>query len=396
MKQLLEAGVHFGHRTKRWNPKMRPYIYGERKGIYIVDLQKTLKLLEEAYNFVRNQATEGSQFLFVGTKRQAQQIVEEECKRCGAFYVNNRWLGGLLTNFTTIKHRIKRLKELEEMEESGKLNALSKKEQSRVNQQLEKLRKNLYGVKDMEGIPDVVFVVDPKKEEIAVFEANKLGIPVIGIADTNCDPDYLDYIIPGNDDAIRAIQLIVKTFADAILEGREGFATRVAAEKKAEEEAVAKAEEAAARVQEESAGAKPEEATSEKLKEPEKQEVKAEEASKPKTKQVTADKQEEPKEEAKVGKTKTKESAEVEPEKTVRETKDKPVEDKAKAEESKAAEADKKKAAASVEEVDEPEVEIQEAVEGPEVKESGSEEEIDAEQEEEKRLPDRARPKKTY
>ena len=223
MKQLLEAGVHFGHRTRRWNPKMKPYIYGERKGIYIVDLQKTLKLIEEAYDFVRNSAQEGATFLFVGTKRQAQQIVEEEAKRCDSFYVNNRWLGGLLTNFTTIKKRIEALKNFEEMEESGKLAALPKKEQSMINKRLDKLRKNLSGVKEMQKLPEVIFIVDPKQEEIAVAEANKLGIKVVGIADTNCDPDVIDFIIPGNDDAIRAIQLIVHTMADAILEGREGL-----------------------------------------------------------------------------------------------------------------------------------------------------------------------------
>ncbi|KUK78132.1 30S ribosomal protein S2 [Mesotoga sp. Brook.08.105.5.1] len=223
MKQLLEAGVHFGHRTRRWNPKMKPYIYGERKGIYIVDLQKTLKLIEEAYEYVRNSAQEGATFLFVGTKRQAQQIVQEEAKRCDSFYVNSRWLGGLLTNFTTIKKRIEALKNFEEMEESGKLAALPKKEQSMINKRLDKLRKNLSGVKEMQKLPDVIFIVDPKQEEIAVAEANKLGIKVIGIADTNCDPDVIDFIIPGNDDAIRAIQLIVHTMADAILEGREGL-----------------------------------------------------------------------------------------------------------------------------------------------------------------------------
>lgn len=240
MKQLLEAGVHFGHRTRRWNPKMKPYIYGERKGIYIVDLQKTLKLIEEAYNFVRNSAQEGATFLFVGTKRQAQQIVEEEAKRCDSFYVNNRWLGGLLTNFTTIKKRIEALKNFEEMEESGKLSALPKKEQSMINKRLDKLRKNLSGVKEMQKLPDVIFIVDPKQEEIAVAEANKLGIKVIGIADTNCDPDVIDFIIPGNDDAIRAIQLIVHTMADAILEGREGLEAAAIESKKVttEEEAV--------------------------------------------------------------------------------------------------------------------------------------------------------------
>jgi len=240
MKQLLEAGVHFGHRTRRWNPKMKPYIYGERKGIYIVDLQKTLKLIEEAYDFVRNSAQEGATFLFVGTKRQAQQIVEEEAKRCDSFYVNNRWLGGLLTNFTTIKKRIEALKNFEEMEESGKLSALPKKEQSMINKRLDKLRKNLSGVKEMQKLPDVIFIVDPKQEEIAVAEANKLGIKVIGIADTNCDPDVIDFIIPGNDDAIRAIQLIVHTMADAILEGREGLEAAAIESKKVttEEEAV--------------------------------------------------------------------------------------------------------------------------------------------------------------
>lgn len=223
MKQLLEAGVHFGHRTRRWNPKMKPYIYGERKGIYIVDLQKTLKLIERAYEHVRNQAQEGATFLFVGTKRQAQQIVEEEAKRSDSFYVNSRWLGGLLTNFSTIKRRIEALKKYEEMEESGELAALPKKEQSMINKRLDKLRKNLSGVKEMQKLPDVIFIVDPKQEEIAVAEANKLEIPVVGIADTNCDPDVIDFIIPGNDDAIRAIQLIVHTMADAILEGREGL-----------------------------------------------------------------------------------------------------------------------------------------------------------------------------
>jgi len=243
MKQLLEAGVHFGHRTRRWNPKMKPYIYGERKGIYIVDLQKTLKLIEEAYEHVRNRAQEGATFLFVGTKRQAQQIVEEEAKRSGSFYVNNRWLGGLLTNFSTIKRRIEALKNFEEMETSGKLATLPKKEQSMINKRLEKLRKNLNGVKEMQKLPDVIFIVDPKQEEIAVAEANKLGIKVVGIADTNCDPDVIDFIIPGNDDAIRAIQLIVHTMADAILEGREGLDASVLASKSSEATAVEEPEE---------------------------------------------------------------------------------------------------------------------------------------------------------
>jgi len=223
MKQLLEAGVHFGHRTRRWDPRMKPYIYGERKGIFIIDLQKTLKMIEEVYDYVRMRASEGAEFLFVGTKRQAQQIVADEAKRCGVYYVNNRWLGGLLTNFVTIKKRIEVLKQYEEMELTGELDKLPKKEQSVIRKKLDKLRKNLNGVKDMTRIPDVIYVVDPKKEEIAVKEANKLGITVIGIADTNANPDVLDYLVPGNDDAIRAIKLITQTIANAILEGREGM-----------------------------------------------------------------------------------------------------------------------------------------------------------------------------
>lgn len=222
MKQLLEAGAHFGHRTRRWNPKMAPYIYGSRKGIYIIDLQKTLKLIEEACEFIRTKASEGGTMIMVGTKKQAQRVVEDEAKRCGAFYVNNRWLGGLLTNFKTIKSRIDKLVELEQMEESGELAKLPKKEQSRLRKVLEKLRKNLGGLKGMEKLPDIVFVVDPRKEKNAVAEANILGIPVIAIVDTNCDPDPIDYVIPANDDAIRSIKLIVSKIADAYLEGREG------------------------------------------------------------------------------------------------------------------------------------------------------------------------------
>lgn len=222
MKQLLEAGAHFGHRTRRWNPKMAPYIYGSRKGIYIIDLQKTLKLIEEACEFIRAKASEGGTMIMVGTKKQAQRVIEEEAKRCGAFYVSNRWLGGLLTNFKTIKSRIDKLVELEQMEESGELAKLPKKEQSRLRKVLEKLRKNLGGLKGMEKLPDIVFVVDPRKEKNAVAEANILGIPVIAIVDTNCDPDPIDYVIPANDDAIRSIKLIVSKIADAYLEGREG------------------------------------------------------------------------------------------------------------------------------------------------------------------------------
>ncbi|TYB95817.1 MAG: 30S ribosomal protein S2 [Kosmotoga sp.] len=225
MKKLLEAGVHFGHRTRRWDPKMQPYIYGERKGIYIVDLQKTLKWIDQVYDFVKSKSQENATFLFVGTKRQAQEIIEEEANRCGAFYVNNRWLGGLLTNFETIRKRTSALKRYEEMEESGEIDKMPKKEQSMLRRDFDKLRKNLNGVKNMERLPDVVYVVDTKKEEIAVAEANKLEIPVIGIADTNSDPDVLDFLIPGNDDAIRAIKLITSIISDAILEGREGLDT---------------------------------------------------------------------------------------------------------------------------------------------------------------------------
>ncbi|MDK2886331.1 MAG: small subunit ribosomal protein [Thermosipho sp. (in: thermotogales)] len=224
MKQLLEAGVHFGHRTHRWNPKMKDYIFGARKGIYIIDLQKTSKLLDEAYNFVREKAAEGGTILFVGTKKQAQQVIKQEAERCGAFYVNHRWLGGLLTNFKTIRQRIDRLIELEEMEANGEFEKLPKKEQSRLKRILEKLRKNLGGLKNMDRIPDVIYIVDPKKERNAVYEANLLKIPTVGIVDTNCDPDEIDYIIPGNDDAIRAIQLITSKIADAYLEGKEGVA----------------------------------------------------------------------------------------------------------------------------------------------------------------------------
>jgi len=238
MKELLEAGVHFGHRTQRWNPKMEPYIYTARKGIYIINLQESLRLLEIAYNFVRDKAAEGATFLFVGTKRQAQDIVREEATRCGAFYVNNRWLGGLLTNFKTIKKRIDRLVELEELEESGRLDELPKKEQAKLKRELTKLRKNLGGVKNMERVPDVLYIVDPRKEKIAVAEANILGIPTVAIVDTNCDPDDIDYVIPGNDDAIRAIRLITSKIADAIIEGREGLVTEEAEQQQESEEQV--------------------------------------------------------------------------------------------------------------------------------------------------------------
>ena len=222
MKQLLEAGVHFGHQTRRWNPKMAPYIFTERNGIYIIDLQKTVVKLEEAYNFVRDLSMEGKSVLFVGTKKQAMESVKDEATRAGAFYVNARWLGGMLTNFTTIRRRIARLKQLRTMEEDGTFDLLPKKEVIKLNLEIEKLEKFLGGIKDMTEMPGALFIVDPRKEKIAVAEAKKLGIPIVAIVDTNCDPDDVDYIIPGNDDAIRAVKLISGAMANAIIEGKEG------------------------------------------------------------------------------------------------------------------------------------------------------------------------------
>lgn len=222
MKQLLEAGVHFGHQTRRWNPKMAPYIFMDRNGIYIIDLQKTVKKIEEAYNFVRDLAANGGIILFVGTKKQAQQTIQEEAERCGMFYVNQRWLGGMLTNFQTIKKRIERLHELERLVETGQLELRPKKEAAELLREKEKLQKYLGGIKNMRRLPDALFVVDPRKERIAVAEARKLRIPVVAIVDTNCDPDLIDYVIPGNDDAIRAVRLITSKIADAVIEGREG------------------------------------------------------------------------------------------------------------------------------------------------------------------------------
>lgn len=222
MKQLLEAGVHFGHQTRRWNPKMAPYIFTERNGIYIIDLQKTVVKLEEAYNFIRDLSMEGKSVLFVGTKKQAMESVKDEATRAGAFYVNARWLGGMLTNFTTIRRRIARLKQLRTMEEDGTFDLLPKKEVIKLNLEIEKLEKFLGGIKDMTEMPGALFIVDPRKEKIAVAEAKKLGIPIVAIVDTNCDPDDVDYIIPGNDDAIRAVKLISGAMANAIIEGKEG------------------------------------------------------------------------------------------------------------------------------------------------------------------------------
>ncbi len=223
MKQLLEAGVHFGHQTRRWNPKMAEYIFTERNGIYIIDLQKTVKKVEEAYNIVKDVVAEGKTILFVGTKKQAQEAIEEEAKRCGMYFVNQRWLGGMLTNYNTIKIRINRLHELEKMEEEGIFDVLPKKEVIKLRAEMERLEKFLGGIKEMKEMPSLLFVVDPRKERIAVREARILGIPVISIVDTNCDPDEVDYVIPGNDDAIRAVKLLTATMANAVLEGKQGF-----------------------------------------------------------------------------------------------------------------------------------------------------------------------------
>ena len=235
MKQLLEAGVHFGHQTRRWNPKMAEYIFTERNGIYIIDLQKTVKKLEEAYMFVRDIAADGGEILFVGTKKQAQDSVKEEAARCGMPYVNARWLGGMLTNFNTIQKRIKRLAQLKAMEADGTFDLLPKKEVTKLNLEIEKLEKFMGGITEMKKQPAAMFIVDPRKERIAVLEAKKLGIPIVAIVDTNCDPDEVDYVIPGNDDAISAVKLIAGAMADAVIEGRQGEQT--APEAQAEEAA---------------------------------------------------------------------------------------------------------------------------------------------------------------
>ena len=234
MKQLLEAGVHFGHQTRRWNPKMKRFIFTERNGIYIIDLQKTVKEVEKAYYFVRDIAMDNKTVLFVGTKKQAQESIEAEAKRCGMFYVSNRWLGGMLTNFKTIKSRVARLNKIEEMEQNGDMDLLPKKEVIQLMHEKEKLLKNLGGIREMKDLPGALFVVDPRKEHIAIAEARNLGIPVVAIVDTNCDPDEVDYPIPGNDDAIRAVKLITSKLADAVLEGKQG--------EQMEEEAVEAAE----------------------------------------------------------------------------------------------------------------------------------------------------------
>ena len=237
MKQLLEAGVHFGHQTRRWNPKMAQYIFTERNGIYIIDLQKTVRKIDEAYLFIRDVALEGKNILFVGTKKQAQESIESEAKRCGMYYVNNRWLGGTLTNFRTIKTRIARLNAIDQMEATGQFEVLPKKEVIKLCGEREKLEKNLGGIREMKGLPGALFIVDPRKEHIAVAEARALNIPIVAIVDTNCDPDEIDYVIPGNDDAIRAVKLIAGKMADAILEGKQGEQNEAAPEEAAVEAA---------------------------------------------------------------------------------------------------------------------------------------------------------------
>ena len=236
MKQLLEAGVHFGHQTRRWNPKMAEYIFTERNGIYIIDLQKTAKKIEEAYAFIRDVALDGKDILFVGTKKQAQEAITEEAKRIGMYYVNNRWLGGMLTNFKTIRKSIDRLYQLQKMEEDGTFELLPKKEVMKLKKEMEKLEKNFGGIKEMKDMPGAMFVVDPRKEKIAIAEAKRLNIPVVAIVDTNCDPEEVDYVIPGNDDAIRAVKLIVECIANAVLEAKQGE-SMAAVEETTEEEA---------------------------------------------------------------------------------------------------------------------------------------------------------------
>jgi len=241
MKQLLEAGVHFGHQTRRWNPKMAPYIYTERNGIYIIDLQKTVGMIDDAFDAISDIAAQGGTILFVGTKKQAQEAIKTEAERCGMFYVNERWLGGMLTNFKTIQSRIKRLKDIEKMDEDGTFAVLPKKEVIELKKEQVKLEKNLGGIKEMKKVPDAIFVVDPKKERICIQEAHILNIPVIGICDTNCDPEDLDYVIPGNDDAIRAVKLIVAKMADAIIEANQGEEYVTEATEEADQEAAVEA-----------------------------------------------------------------------------------------------------------------------------------------------------------
>ena len=259
MKQLLEAGVHFGHQTRRWDPKMAEYIFQARNGIHVIDLQKTSKKLDEAYSFMKEQAEEGKTFLFVGTKKQAQECMKEAAEKSGMYYVNQRWLGGMLTNFGTIRKRVERLNELEKMQEDGTFDVLPKKEVILLKKEMEKLEKNLGGIKDMTEIPGVMFVVDPKKERIAILEAKKLGIPVVGIVDTNCNPEDLDYPIPGNDDAIRAVKLIADVMANAVIEGKQGESFEPATEEQDVSEEVESMEQVVSESEEENAEEKVEE-----------------------------------------------------------------------------------------------------------------------------------------
>ena len=259
MKQLLEAGVHFGHQTRRWDPKMAEYIFQARNGIHIIDLQKTSKKLDEAYKFVKEQAEEGKTVLFVGTKKQAQECIKEAAQKCNMYYVDQRWLGGMLTNFKTIEGRIDRLNELEEMSENGTFDMLPKKEVIGLKNEMEKLEKNLGGIKDMKEMPGVMFVVDPKKERIAVLEAKKLGIPVVGLVDTNCNPEEVDYAIPGNDDAIRAVKLIADVMANAVIEGKQGESFEPATEEQDVSEEVESMEQVVSESEEENAEEKVEE-----------------------------------------------------------------------------------------------------------------------------------------
>ncbi len=248
MRQFLETGMHFGHQTKRWNPKMKPYIFGQRNGIHIIDLQKTIKMFQDAYYFVRDQCANGAKVLFVGTKRQAQAVIKEEAIRCGMYYVNHRWLGGMLTNFTTIRKSVQKWLELQKMKDEGVFDILPKKEAIMKEKKRAKLERNLAGIKDMEKLPDIVFIIDTHQEEIAVKEANKLGIPIVAVVDTNCDPELIDYPIPGNDDAIRAIRLVTSKIADAVIEGKAMYESKLAEEEKEEAEEIPeeKAEEEAA------------------------------------------------------------------------------------------------------------------------------------------------------
>ncbi len=243
MQEMLAAGLHFGHQTRRWNPKMKPYIFGARNKIYIINLDKTLPLFNKAYNFIADTATKGGSIMFVGTKRQAQETIREEAERCGMYYINHRWLGGMLTNYQTIKKGVDRLKQIEAMQEDGTINQYKKKEIMRMEKELTKLRRTLGGIKEMRGLPQALFIVDPKREDIAVDEANRLGIPVVAITDTNCDPEGISYLIPGNDDAIRSIKLIASKMADAVLSGKEKFVeTKQAEADKESAEAAKKAE----------------------------------------------------------------------------------------------------------------------------------------------------------